>query len=328
MDSTTTARPGADDARHARPGWVVRQRNRWLSEQWRIGLIDAPLHTLLAPGALPPIRWITPAERAGYWADPFGLPGAATELLCERYDERSGVGRIERLALHGDGTRSLGAVEVRDAGGAPGRLGGGLHASFPHTFEADGECFVVAETGAARECVLYRIDAQGRWHAPVTLLDNVAAADPALFRHDGRWWLAITDADQGVHDNLCLFHAEQLTGAWQPHAANPVKVDRGGARMAGRFFVHEGRLYRPGQDCSSTYGGAVVLFRVDELTPLRFRESPVRRLAPDPHGPLPSGLHHVSAWGERTLVDGKRLIVSPAALARKLRARWRTGSAA
>src|SRR5439155_21984126 len=95
-----------------------------------------------------------------------------------------------------------------------------------------------------------------------TLLDGVAAADPTLFRWEGRYWLAYTDVDRGPFDNLCLSYAERLQGPWHPHANNPVKVDHGSARPGGTPFLHEGRLYRPAQDCRLTYGRAVALNRI------------------------------------------------------------------
>ena len=217
---------------------------------------------------------------------------------------------------------SLGPVEVFGADGQRGRLAGGSHASFPNVFQIDGERFAIAETSAVRECVLYRVDAQGRWHSPVTLLRDVPAADPAIVRWQGRFWLAFSDQDAGLHDNLCLFHANRIEGPWYAHRGNSVRLGRDGARMAGTFFEHEGALYRPGQDCRNAYGAAVLLHRVDELSTNAYRETPVRTIAPDAHGPLPSGLHTLSAWGERTLVDGKRMTLNPVALARKLGARW------
>ena len=43
--------------------------------------------------------------------------------------------------------------------------------------------------------------------------------------------------------------------------------------MAGAFFHRAGGgIIRPAQDCSSTYGGALVFFELEELTPSCFRE--------------------------------------------------------
>ena len=81
----------------------------------------------------------------------------------------------------------------------------------------------------------------------------------------------------------------------------------------------DGALYRPAQDCSVTYGGAVVINRVERLTPEEFVERPVRRLAPAAHGPYPHGLHTLSGAGNVTLVDGKRHALSAASVAFRLR---------
>ena len=289
--------------------WLARQRRRWISEYWRIGVIDAPIGRLTEPGFQPAVRWITADSRAGYWADPFGLPDDPSRLACEFFDEKTGVGHLELL--------QFGSAD-RIVARSPLGVGGGRHVSFPAVFELDGRRLGLAETIASRECLLHEVDADGAWRPLFPILRGVAAADPALFRHDGRFWLAYTDADLGERDNLCLRHAERLEGPWQEHANNPVKVDVTGARMAGNPFWHGGALYRPAQDCLATYGAAVVLHRVTTLTPSAFEEVPVRRLAPDAGGPCPDGLHTLTAWGERTLIDGKRHGVNLVTLRRKL----------
>ena len=301
--------------------WRKKLHARIYTEHWRVGIIDRPIHTLVEPGPLPPIEWVTPHEYAGYWADPFAMPGDDRHVYCERFDELGGVGTLEKLELRGHRLQLCGPIQSVDAAGADAPIGRGLHASFPNVFEVDGQLYGLAETCAARACTLYRVDGSGRWHSPVELLPGVAGADPALFKWQGHYWLALTDVDIGNQDNLCLYHAPAIAGPWQLVGAGPVKIYRGGARMAGRFFEHEGILYRPGQDCRATYGAAVVIYRVDECSVDGYRETPVRTLSPDPRGPLPDGLHTLTAWGSRTLVDGKRLGINPIVLGRKLRAR-------
>jgi hypothetical protein len=80
----------------------------------------------------------------------------------------------------------------------------------------------------------------------------------------------------------------------------------------------DGALYRPAQDCSVTYGGAVVINRIERMTPEEFSEQVVTRLAPAADGPYPHGLHTLSSAGNVTLVDGKRHILSAAAVAMRL----------
>ncbi len=105
---------------------------------------------------------------------------------------------------------------------------------------------------------------------------------------------------------LFVFHAADLHGPWMPHALNPVKCDLRSSRPAGTPFIGEdGALYRPAQDCSRVYGGAVAVNRVTRLTPHEFEEVITTHLRPDLEGPCPDGLHTLSAAGDLTLVDGK-----------------------
>lgn len=298
--------------------WLDRQRARWLREQWFIGVVNAPIGSLLAPGSRPQVRWLDSPDSGGYWADPMAAGGDEGRLYCEYFDERTGIGRLERLELD-----AAGHVNRR----SPLPVGGGTHTSFPLMVELNGQRLGLAETGARRECVLHEIDADGQWRPITTLLSDVAVADPALFFWEERYWLAITDMDLGESDNLCLYYADRLQGPWTAHANNPVKVDVTSARMAGGFFWHQGHLYRPAQDCLAGYGAAVVVMQVLRCTPTEFEEVPVRQFRPDAHSPCPDGLHTVSAWGQRTLVDGKRRSFSFKASWRKLRRRLLSGVA-
>jgi hypothetical protein len=51
----------------------------------------------------------------------------------------------------------------------------------------------------------------------------------------------------------------------------------------------------------------------------------VSRLAPGPGWPYPDGLHTLTAWGSRTLIDAKRHGFVPAAFRRRLAARLPRG---
>ena len=160
-----------------------------------------------------------------------------------------------------------------------------------------------------REVSLYAADAFPRgWRKIATLLGDVPAIDPTIFRHDGLWWLFAT---VGGDSKLFAWHASNLFGPWRPHARNPIKTDISSARPGGMPFVYRGTLYRPAQDCSETYGGRVVFNRVISLSPTSFFEEAAAVLSPDRHGPFPAGLHTVCAAGVMTVIDGKRMLLRP-----------------
>ena len=60
-------------------------------------MIDAPVGTLLAPGAFrdDQIRWLPLASRRSFFADPFAVVrGGTLHVLCEEFDYRDSKGRI------------------------------------------------------------------------------------------------------------------------------------------------------------------------------------------------------------------------------------------
>jgi len=291
--------------------WLSKQRARLTSEYWCIGYIDAPIHRVLSEERLE-VRWLTQPSTKGYWADPFGIPGDPTRLAAEYFDERTGRGHLEAITLDTDGSIRFRERIMADDG---------LHRSFPGIFELDGRRLGLSETAAAEELRLYEVDERGAWSPSVVLMQGIRAADPVLFKAEGLYWLAYTDLSIGTMDNLCLAHATGLEGPYQPHANNPVKVDVRGARMAGRPFLHGGQWYRPAQDCLHRYGAAVVLHRIEHLSPTRFQECVVRRLEATPGSHLRHGMHTLSAWGERTLVDAKIERMNLVSWMRKLRDR-------
>jgi hypothetical protein len=137
-------------------------------------------------------------------------------------------------------------------------------------------------------------------------MDNVAAVDSTLYEHDGRLWLFANIAQLGVsvEDELYLFYSDSLFGTWHEHPLNPVVSDVRRARPAGRLFLRDGHLIRPGQDSSRTYGGAVVFNRVDVLTETEYRETPVGRIEKDwRSGNL--GTHCYTADSVYEVVDGR-----------------------
>lgn len=275
-------------------------RSLFRSEQWNVGVVDRPIRAFLTPEASFAVRWLPAPARRRFLADPFGVRyGDGLVVLAEDYDYRTRRGRISVLtSLDGKAFTMPRPVLERP-----------VHLSYPYLFTWQGDVYCVPETAEAREVSLHRaVEFPEKWQKVATLVEGVAAVDPTVFRHEGWWWLFCTDGDGGDQTKLHAWHARDLPGPWSPHAANPLKTDIRSSRPAGTPFVHDGRLYRPAQDGSRAYGGAVALNRVLRLTPTEFEEELVTVVKPDPRGPYPDGLHTISAAGDLTLIDGSRRV--------------------
>lgn len=267
-------------------------------DTWNVGIItfDRDLTTLDDLRHLPPPRWLPPQPPLYYVADPFPYRHSGRDwLLVEEYGHPKGVyGRIARV----DPDAASPVLEPMIA--AP------THLSYPFTFQCGDRVCCAPETSALGGCVIYHLDDGGRWRPAHHILADRRLVDPTIFRHDGRWWLFANDASGGGSRALHAFFASDVAGAWTPHPCNPLTVDRAVSRPAGRPFVLEGQLYRPAQDCSRTYGGAIHVMAIEELTPDMFRERIALRLEPDPAWPYPDGLHTLVVDGRRIYIDAKR----------------------
>lgn len=287
------------------------------TDRWHVGWVERPIAEVLERGLPERAEWLPPPAAGRYLADPFGrwIDGRL-HVLFEEYDFRTLRGRIAHAVVGGDSTET-----GRPAFAAP------HHLSYPFLLERGGEVYCAPESHEARRVDLFRLDDfPSGWRRVATLLEGVAAVDATIFPHDDLWWILATDRDDGPDHKLLAWYADDLLGPYRPHRGNPVKLDPRSARPAGTPFVHAGTLYRPAQDCSSSYGRQVVVNRVVRLGPTEFEEEAVRVVEP-PAGRWPDGLHTLSAAGPWTLIDARRTessLLRPVLLAHNLRALART----
>lgn len=267
-------------------------------EEWNVGILYQPIQALLQEKPNLNARWIPSPSRGQYRADPFGyMVGDQLNLLYEKYDYAEGRGTLCRLRPKRDNVLKRSRT----------MLDTGTHLSYPYVLEHGNAVYVIPEQVSAGRVDLYRIDAENEGMDHVVTLLHEALYDPTVVQFEGRWWLFGTKAPLS-NVELFLYFSDHLEGPYMPHPLNPVKVDVRSARPAGTPFVHEGRLYRPAQDSSITYGGRVAINRIVTLTPTAFSEEVVRHIGPLKGSAWSKGMHTVSAVGDITLIDGKRYV--------------------
>jgi hypothetical protein len=282
-------------ARTAVRGVAAKSRTAWRRGEWFVavrarsadGLVHAPMR------ALP-----NPAGR--YLADPFPIEIDGRHFLfVEDYSHATRRAVISVSEAGPDGTWS-----------PPRRvLEREHHLSYPFVFEHEGSIYMLPETGETSRVELYRAVAfPDEWRLDRVLLDGLTAVDATLHVEDGTLWL-FTNIVEGHGDRgeLFLFSSRSLDGEWLPHPQNPIVTDPGTARPAGRLFMREGVVIRPGQDCSRGYGEAVVLNRVDKLSPSEYHETPVDRIEPD-WMPGLEGTHTYTFDSQYECLDGYRQV--------------------
>jgi hypothetical protein len=282
----------------------------FMVDTWNVGFAAGGPRALL-DGTVLDVQWLPDPPQRTFLADPFVIERDGRRVMFVEdfsYDRDRGV--IDALELDAD-NRVISRTRALDVP---------THLSYPFPLEIDGELYLVPENCAAHEVALYRCVAfPDRWEREAALFTAFDGVDTTFFAHDGRWWAFCTRQSTGPSVALHAYHAPGPRGPWEAHPLNPIVIDVASARPAGPPFVVDGVLYRPGQDCSQTYGGAIAIARIDELTPRTYQETVVRRLAPPP-GRFADGFHTVSCAGDVLVVDGKRTHYDARNTGRALRA--------
>lgn len=285
---------------------------RWgvaMYDIWRVGFVRRSQASVLDRGGVTPgeATWLPPCESTfQFIADPFGIQrdGLLT-IFVEAFDYRVRRGEIHYYQYDLDD-------RLVDRGVA---LAEPFHLSYPSLIEDDGELYMLPEGYKSGALTLYRcVRFPDQWE-PVERLLDAPAIDATVVQHGGRWWMfyALPGPDDRAMRELHVAWADALKGPWTPHPSSPVLSGFETSRPGGTAFEHDGALHLPVQDCSATYGAAVEVLRIDELTPQRFSASRAARLAPE--GLLPDhgdGLHTFSGAGDVTFIDVKGIRRSPA----------------
>jgi hypothetical protein len=275
---------------------------------WRVALRTGAPVSLDRPEGEPTLdgfRLLEPPP-GHYWADPALVEHAGrTWLFFEDfiYAERRGV--VGVAEVFPDGT--LGQPETC--------LDTGRHLSYPHVFRHAGEHFMIPESGADHEVVLYRsTDFPRGWKRERVLQRGLFAVDTTALEHEGRWWFFATVGERpGGEVELLLFSADSLTGEWTFSPANPICSDVLRSRGAGAILTDGGRLVRPSQACAPVYGHSLLFNEITRLDPRGYAERTVRTIRPT-WAPDLVGTHTYNRAGLHEVVDACDLITPKHAL--------------
>lgn len=218
------------------------------------------------------------APRGKYWADPFAVSkDDQFYIFAEEYVFKTEKAHLSVLQLDTSGRLLNSKVIIKKP----------YHLSYPFVFISNEKYFMVPETKSERNIQLYVCtNFPDKWEFSMNLMENVAAVDSTLYFHENKWWL-FTSIDEMEHpeltyNELFLFYSDDLfSGNWQSHPGNPIVTEISTSRCAGKIFNHNGKIFRPSQDCSGGYGRAFNLIQITKLTETEYEEKLITKVEPD-----------------------------------------------
>ena len=241
-------------------------QNQLSRDEWSIGVFTGSTIFNLSqpPGIKNPI--ITPDDvydiKASGVADPFFIrDNGIWYMFFEIIDRTNDKGCIG-LSESNDGLHWNYRQIVLDET---------FHLSYPYVFKFQNEYYMIPSSSDAPCLYLYKAeDFPTNWNIADTLL-NGSYQDASILQYDDKWWLFTeTDSKNGI---LHLYYADDLFGPWEKHPESPVvNGDKDRSRPGGRILIDNGQLLRFAQDDYPTYGNAIRVFEIVNLTTESYNE--------------------------------------------------------
>ena len=262
-------------------------------EKWNIGFVEKNVSDIFTDELLQNIEWLPEPKTNEYYADPFGWEeNGNLKIVFEHYNYKIEKGVLAISNSKGEMNTLLEAK---------------VHLSYPfvldRSYSVNSNRVILPESNQSK--TIFCFDSANPKIGKV-LVENIPAIDATPVFHNNRWWIFCTHEGNFNNTNLYIYHALEFEGPWHPHGNNPVKCDVRSSRPAGTPFLLNNKLYRPAQDCSSSYGSAVIVNEIIELDENTFKEQATKRIVPHKSWRYNKGLHTLSIAGRFIIIDAKR----------------------
>ena len=264
-------------------------------EEWTVAYRRRDGSTLLLDEREREFRIIKNTWR--YWcADPhlFEKDGH-TFVFAELYD------RVLRRGV-------IGCCEVTDSGYTPWKIVLKMpwHLSYPQVFEYNGEVYMIPESYVGEEIAVYRAATfPTKWEKVSVLKKDYVAVDSTLLTVNGESWM------QTLHfsENHTYFELFALEGGRLSEIPLILAKDDPNKRPGGKPFSYHGKLIRPAQDCTQSYGCALNFYEVTKMEREAYEETLLTKINPaqlrsDFPG-TPQGIHTYNHSEKYEVIDLK-----------------------
>lgn len=263
------------------------------ASNWNIGFCSLTPEQLISRRKLGQITWMEHPYRDRFFADPFILrvTDDTITVLAEEYVFDNPPGTIVELVVD---RSSMKLVERHPLLTLP------THLSYPAIFRDKDTIWVYPENGASGELNLYRYDPENhKLHDAHKILD-VAVADATILKKEGSKYLLIATKYPETQQKAFAYVSDNILSGFSDAQEAPVQISKKCSRPGGNFFTANGRLFRPAQDCSEVYGGALSIMEFDPET---LAETFCFKISPKSYR-YSLGLHTINFEDNICVVDG------------------------
>ena len=238
------------------------------------------------------VNWLKHSYKDRWFADPFILDVTDDEfvVLVEEWYDPIQRGRISKLIVDRN-TYELKSLKVM--------IDEGFHMSFPAITRKPDGIYIQPECGATHRLVEYKYNEEQDHFEKINVICDLPLTDSVrntLFNEDLMFSTKLPDANG---KELGIYYWNKSQSRYQ--IKDYYHFQENLSRMAGNFFICNGKIYRPAQVCIESYGDAV---SIQEVTynneKWNFRE--LRRIY-SPHPDMDLGFHTFNVYNGIIVVD-------------------------
>lgn len=181
-----------------------------------------------------------------------------------------------------------------------------FHLSFPCIFSYKNSIYMIPETGAQKQIMLYKCnDFPKKWEYVKNIKKDIYAPDVSIFIKDEIIYIFTCNKEE---NSLKIFYSTDLFDNFKEHSINNTSTKH--ARNAGNIFKLNGEIYRPSQICKPTYGYAIGINKIDDFSETKYSETLIKVINPDWFPEL-TGTHTLNICDNILITDGRLRIKSP-----------------
>ena len=256
---------------------------------WTLGFPQNSISDIINGGVLN-IKWMKNPFKDRWYADPFilGYDDENIYILAEEFYDPIGRGRISKLTIDRKKYQLKNVDVVLELP---------THLSFPAIIRKDGDVYIYPENGASGELILYKYNPLNNDCKPIKNLADGYLADAIQTDLFGEPLLFATIVPKQNLNELVVF--VQSEGKYYQY--KKIFFEENVARNAGDWFMYEGSIYRPAQDCTNAYGGEMILQKVSYLNST-FKFENIRRIK-ESFGTYKLGCHTFNHFDGISVID-------------------------